>query len=279
MNTRIIVDSTTELMPEYRERVKVIPLIVRFGEEEYIDGVTIDHKTFYEKLIESDVLPATSQANPDTFMKAFDEIKAAGESAVVITLSSKLSGTYQSAVIAAEEYENIYVVDSGTVTIGTSILTELALKYLDEGMDARAVAEKLEEDKKKIHIVALVDTLEYLKKGGRISKTVAFAGTLLNIKPVISVTDGEINMLGKARGSKMGNNLLVQEIEKAGGIDFSKPVLLGYSGLSDILLKKYIEDSRHIWDSNLESVRYTTIGSVIGTHAGPGAIAVAFFKN
>ena len=279
MNTRIIVDSTTELMPEYRERVKVIPLIVRFGEEEYIDGVTIDHKTFYEKLIESDVLPATSQANPDTFMRAFDEIKAAGESAVVITLSSKLSGTYQSAIIAAEEYDNIYVVDSGTVTIGASILTELALKYLDEGLDARAVAEKLEEDKKKIHIVALVDTLEYLKKGGRISKTVAFAGTLLNIKPVISVTDGEINMLGKARGSKMGNNLLVQEIEKAGGIDFSKPVLLGYSGLSDILLKKYIEDSRHIWDSNLESVRYTTIGSVIGTHAGPGAIAVAFFKN
>ena len=279
MNTRIIVDSTTELMPEYRERVKVIPLIVRFGEEEYIDGVTIDHKTFYEKLIESDVLPATSQANPDTFMRAFDEINAAGESAVVITLSSKLSGTYQSAIIAAEDYDNIYVVDSGTVTIGASILTELALKYLDEGMDARAVAEKLEEDKKKIHIVALVDTLEYLKKGGRISKTVAFAGTLLNIKPVISVTDGEINMLGKARGSKMGNNLLVQEIEKAGGIDFSKPVLLGYSGLSDILLKKYIEDSRHIWDSNLESVRYTTIGSVIGTHAGPGAIAVAFFKN
>ena len=279
MNTRIIVDSTTELMPEYRERVKVIPLIVRFGEEEYIDGVTIDHKTFYEKLIESDVLPATSQANPDTFMRAFDEIKAAGESAVVITLSSKLSGTYQSAIIAAEDYDNIYVVDSGTVTIGASILTELALKYLDEGMDARAVAEKLEEDKKKIHIVALVDTLEYLKKGGRISKTVAFAGTLLNIKPVISVTDGEINMLGKARGSKMGNNLLVQEIEKAGGIDFSKPVLLGYSGLSDILLKKYIEDSRHIWDSNLESVRYTTIGSVIGTHAGPGAIAVAFFKS
>ena len=279
MNTRIIVDSTTELMPEYRERVKVIPLIVRFGEEEYIDGVTIDHKTFYEKLIESDVLPATSQANPDTFMRAFDEIKAAGESAVVITLSSTLSGTYQSAIIAAEDYDNIYVVDSGTVTIGASILTELALKYLDEGMDARAVAEKLEEDKKKIHIVALVDTLEYQKKGGRISKTVAFAGTLLNIKPVISVTDGEINMLGKARGSKMGNNLLVQEIEKAGGIDFSKPVLLGYSGLSDILLKKYIEDSRHIWDSNLESVRYTTIGSVIGTHAGPGAIAVAFFKN
>jgi DegV family protein with EDD domain len=124
-----------------------------------------------------------------------------------------------------------------------------------------------------------VDTLEYLKKGGRVSKTVAFAGGLLNIKPVLSVTDGEINILGKARGSKMGNNLLVQEISKAGGIDFTKPVLLGYSGISDALLLKYIEDSRHIWEGNLPEVRYTTVGSVIGTHAGPGAVVVAFFKN
>ena len=128
-------------------------------------------------------------------------------------------------------------------------------------------------------IVALVDTLEYLKKGGRVSKTVAFAGTVLNIKPVLSVVDGEINMLGKARGSKMGNNLLVQEIDKAGGIDFSKPVLLGYSGISDALLQKYIEDSRYIWEGNLKEVRYTTVGSVIGTHAGPGAVVVAFFKK
>ena len=136
-----------------------------------------------------------------------------------------------------------------------------------------------ELDKKKIVIVALVDTLEYLKKGGRVSKTVAFAGGVLNIKPVLSVIDGEIGILGKARGSKMGNNLLVQEIDKAGGIDFTKPVLLGYSGISDALLQKYIEDSRHIWEGNLEEVRYSTVGSVIGTHAGPGAVVVAFFKN
>ena len=115
--------------------------------------------------------------------------------------------------------------------------------------------------------------------GGRVSKSVAFAGTLLNIKPVLSVADGEISMLGKARGSKQGNNLLVQEIEKAGGVDFTKPVLLGYTGLSDALLRKYMEDSKHIWEPGLEAVRYTTIGSVIGTHAGPGAVAVAFFKN
>ena len=279
MKTKIIVDSTADLMSEYKSRVSVVPLTVHFGDQEYIDGITIDHNTFYEKLVEDDVLPTTSQATPDAFMKEFDKVKEAGESAVVITLSSKLSGTYQSAMIAAAEYENIHIVDSGTVAMGGGILVELALRFLDEGLDAKTIAEKLEEEKKKIVIVALVDTLEYLKKGGRVSKAVAFAGGVLNIKPVLSVIDGEINMLGKARGSKMGNNLLVQEIEKAGGVDFSKPVLLGYSGLSDALLLKYIEDSKHIWDKGLDAVRYTTIGSVIGTHAGPGAVAVVFFKN
>jgi len=124
----------------------------------------------------------------------------------------------------------------------------------------------------------MLDTLEYLKRGGRISKTVAFAGGLLNIKPVISLVDGEIVVLGKARGSKQGNNLLVSEIEKAGGVDFFKPVLLGYTGLNDDLLQKYIVDSAELWRYDASELRSTVIGSVIGTHAGPGAIAVAFFK-
>lgn len=279
MKTRIIVDSTSDLMPEARARVSVVPLTVHFGDEEFIDGVTIDHKTFYEKLVETDVHPTTSQATPASFMAEYEKAAQAGESAVVITLSSKLSGTYQSAVIAAGDYENIYVVDSGSVAIGGGILVELALRLLDQGLEAPEIAAQLEAEKEKVRIVALLGTLEYLKKGGRISKTVAFAGAVLNIKPVVSVTDGEIQMLGKARGSKMGNNLLVQEIEKAGGVDFSKPVLLGYTGLSDALLLKYIEDSRQLWEAGLDQVRYTSIGSVIGTHAGPGAIAVAFFKN
>ena len=279
MKTRIIVDSTADLMPEMKERVHIVPLTVCFGDEEYIDGVTIDHKSFYEKLIESDVLPTTSQATPDAFIKEFEKAKQAGEVAVVITLASGFSGTYQSAMIAAEEYENIYVVDSASAAMGSGILIELAFRLLDDGKSAEEIAAVLEEEKKKIVVVALVDTLEYLKNGGRISKTVAFAGGVLNIKPVLSVVGGEINMLGKARGSKMGNNLLIQEIDKAGGIDFNKPVLLGYSGISDALLLKYIEDSRHIWEGNLQEVRYTSVGSVIGTHAGPGAVVVAFFKN
>ena len=279
MKTRIIVDSTSDLMPNIKEQVHIVPLTVHFGQEEYVDGVTISHKAFYEKLVETDVHPSTSQATPAAFEVEYEKAREAGEAAVVIALTSKLSGTYQSAMIAAAEYENIYVVDSGSVAIGGAILVEYALKLLNEGLEAKQIAEKLEEVKSRIVIVALVDTLEYLKKGGRVSKTVAFAGTLLNIKPVLSVVDGEINMLGKARGSKMGNNLLVQEIEKAGGVDFSMPLLLGYTGLSDAMLLKYIEDSKHIWEGNVDQMRYTSIGSVIGTHAGPGAVAVAFFKN
>lgn len=279
MKTRIIVDSTADLMPGCKEQVRVVPLTVHFGNREYIDGVTIDHKTFYEKLVEEDTLPTTSQATPDAFAKEFEAAKKAGESCVVITLSGKLSGTCQSASIAAADYENVYVVDSGNASVGGGILTEFALQLRDEGLSAPEIAARLNEEKQQIVTVALVDTLEYLKRGGRISKSLAFAGTMLQIKPVLAVTDGEIQLLGKARGSKMGNNLLAQEIQKAGGVDFSRPVLLGYTGLSDALLQKYIEDSRWLWADHAETLRYTTIGSVIGTHAGPGAVAVSFFKQ
>lgn len=276
---RIIVDSTADLMPREKARVFTVPLTVHFGDEEYLDGVTIDHKTFYEKLVESDVLPTTSQATPDAFLRAIEEAQAAGEAAVILTLASQLSGTYQSACIAAADYDDVYVVDSGSGAMGSGILTELALRLVDEGCSAAEIAQRLEREKEKVVIVALVDTLEYLKRGGRISKTAAFAGAMLNIKPVLSVIGGEIRILGKARGSRMGNNLLAQEIEKAGGVDFSRPVLLGYSGLSDALLRKYIEDSRALWADQMDNLRYTTLGSVIGTHVGPGAVVVAFFRK
>ncbi len=279
MSIRIIIDSTCDMKQETKEKFTVVPLTLNFGAEEYIDGVTIDHKTFYEKLIESDVLPTTSQATPAAFADVFESVKENGESAVVITISSELSGTYQSALIAAADYENIYVIDSKTAAIGTGILALLALEYKEKGRTATEIVKQIEKMREKICVVALLDTLEYLKKGGRISSAVAFAGGLLSIKPVVSIEEGHINMLGKARGSKQGNNLLVCEIEKAGGVDFTKPLLLGYTGLSDLLLKKYIEDSRDLWNNNVEALSYTPIGSVIGTHAGPGAIAVAFFKN
>ena len=280
MNVNLIIDSTTDLRPGLRERFTVVPLTVHFGEEEYIDGVTISHREFYEKLVESDALPSTSQAVPAAFADVFEQVVSRGETAVVLTLASQLSGTYQSAMIAANDYpDSIFVVDGTSVAIGTGILAELALRLRDQGLSAAQIAAKLEEEKGNIRIVALLDTLEYLKRGGRISATVAFAGSLLSIKPVIAVQDGVIQMLGKARGSKQGNNLLVQQIANAGGVDFDKPLLLGFTGLSDALLLKYIEDSRALWENGTDNLPITSIGSVVGTHAGPGAIAVAFFHK
>lgn len=277
MSVKIVTDSAADLTQEYLDKLIRVPLSVTFGDKEYFDGVTINHKEFYEKLIESDELPRTSQATPAAFEEVFEQAKKDGDEVVVLTLSSKLSGTYQSAMIAASDYDNVYVVDTMTVAIAEGILAVLALQLAQEGMDAKSIAARIEEEKGKVRLVAMLDTLEYLKKGGRISAAAAFAGGVLSIKPVITVKDGVVEMLGKARGSKQGNNLLVKEIEKAGGADFSKPLLLGYTGLTDNLLNKYVEDSSFLWKDNVEQLQTTTIGSAIGTHVGPGAIAVAFF--
>ena len=279
MSVRIIVDSSTDVGEQYRSRIEVVPLTLHFGDQEYFDGVTIDKQEFYRKLVESDVLPTTSQATPSMFDSVFREVAAAGDSAVVICLSSKLSGTYQSACIAAEDYENIYVVDSLSVAIGTGVLAEYAVRCAEEGMPASLIASLVTQRREDICVIALLDTLEYLKKGGRISKTVAFAGGVLNIKPVVTVTEGEVTLIGKARGSRNGNNLLVEKIRQAGGVDFTLPVLLGYTGLSSALLDKYVEDSRELWKDALEEIPRSLLCSVIGTHVGPGAVAAAFFKK
>ena len=280
MSVKIVIDSTADLPSGQESQFSIVPLTIRFGEQEYIDGITITHKQFYEKLIESDVLPTTSQASPAAFAQVYEEITQADDTAVVITVSSKLSGTYQSAMIAASDYPGqIYVVDSNTIALGSGILAQFALRLVGEGLSAAEIAQRVTEERNNVRLIALLDTLEYLKRGGRISKTVAFAGGLLNIKPVICIRDGAIEILGKARGSKQGNNLLVKEIEQSGGVDFTKPLMLGYTGISDALLCKYIADSTYIWEGHVDDLPQTVVGSVVGTHAGPGAVAVAFFAK
>ena len=224
-------------------------------------------------------MPTTSQISPYDFEKKFEEIEAAGDTAVVITLSSLLSGTYQSATIAASDYEDcITVVDSLNVCIGEQNLVMLAVRLRDQGLSAVEIASQLEDAKHRVKVLAVFDTLEYLKRGGRISKTAAWAGNVLSIKPVISIEKGEVAILGKARGSKNGNNILIQQISQSNGIDFSMPYTLAYSGLSDVLLQKYITDSSAIWEGHTDSLPVSTIGATIGTHAGPGAIAVSYFE-
>lgn len=281
MAVRIITDSASDISQEKAKEwgITVLPLPTRFGEEEYLDGVTISHRMFFEKLIETDVLPQTSQLTPFAYEEAFDRVLQSGDTAVCITLSSRLSGCFQSANAALAGYaDRIALVDSENVCIGEHILVELAVRLRAEGKSAAQIAQTLNERKKSIHLIALLDTLEYLQKGGRISSTLAFAGKLLSIKPVIAIENGEVVLLGKARGSKNGNNLLVKLIEETGGIDFSMPYILGYSGLSDTLLQKYINDSKALYENHTDSLPVCSIGSTIGTHVGPGAVAVAFFK-
>ena len=197
---------------------------------------------------------------------------------VILALSSKLSGTHQSAVTAASQADGsteVYVVDTKSVTVGQHILVDYALRLVEEGRPAAEVAAD------RVCLVALLDTLEYLKRGGRISAAAGTLGEMLSIKPVITVADGEVAILGKARGSKNGRNLLRQQLESAGGIDFDMPVMVGYTGLSDKLLRKYLEDSRSVWEGGVaeQDVPSVMVGATIGTHVGPGAIAVAYFKK
>ena len=279
MGIRIITDSASDMVDSKRSDVTFLPLRVIFGDTEYRDGIDITRKEFYEKLVEGDEIPKTSQITPFEFGEAIKATREAGEDVLVITLSSKLSGTYQSAAVAASEYdEGVAVVDSANVSVGEYILVEYAIRLKDEGRSLSEIVTELEKAKEKIHVIALLDTLEYLKKGGRISKAAAFAGGLLSIKPVIAVENGEVVVLGKARGSKQGNNYLKEQIKKAGGVDYSMPYVLGYSGLDDSLLQKYISDSEELWKDNTDKLDIILVVGAIGTHAGPGAIAVAFYS-
>jgi DegV family protein with EDD domain len=279
---KILIDSASDIdLQEATERgIYLVPMKITFGDEEYLDGINLSHRQFFEKLIESSELPRTSQINEFDFDEKFAELTKDGSEVIAITISSKLSGTYAQAKRAAANYAGkVFVVDSLNASIGERVLCDLALRLVGEGLRAQAICKKLDEKKKKIQVLALLDTLKYLKKGGRISSVQAIAGEVFSIKPVITITGGEVKMAGKAVGSKKGNNLLNTLVSKCGGIDFDMPFNTAYSGLSDEFLQKYMKDSSALWESKTDSVPAFMIGSTIGTHIGPNAIAVSFFAK
>ena len=278
MGIRIVIDSTCDLIPEIKNHVKVVPLCINFGDEEFIDGVTINTAEFYDKLVSGGVLPTTSQPTPAAFAEAYEEAIHAGDTVIAITISSRLSGTYQSATIAAEDFPGqVFVVDSRNVAIGMTVLVQYALRLVNEGKSAQEIFDALLAIRSRVRVTAVLDTLDYLHKGGRISKTVAVAGGLLAIKPILAVNDGELGMINKARGNKQANSMMNTEIAKMGGADFDMPIVFGYTGTSDELLQKYIAESAEYWGGR--SFTSTVVGSTVGTHAGPGAVAVAFFAQ
>lgn len=282
MSVKILTDSACDISQAEAAQldITIIPMTTTFGDVDYKDGIDMDNRQFYEKLVESDELPKTSLINPSEYMDYYEKLTANGDTVVCITLSSKLSGCCQAAQVAAEDFEGkVFVIDSNNVCVGEQILVRYAVQLRDRGMSARELVDTLEAKKNSIKLIALLDTLEYLKKGGRISAATAFAGNLLSIKPVIAIEDGQVAILGKARGSKNGNNLLIEHVKKSGGIDFNLPFTLAYSGLSDELLKKYIADSGALYEEYNGELPICLIGSTIGTHAGPGAIGLTFFAK
>ena len=279
---KLIIDSAADIGKKEAEEkgVIMIPMLITIGEEEFYDGVNLSPQEFWEKLIESDVLPKTSLINEYRFGEAFEKHTKNGDELIVITISSKLSGTYASAKQAAEKFEGkVYVIDSLNACVGERLLCEYALRLIKKGLPVQDIVKELEEKKSKIKVMALLGTLEYLKKGGRISSAVAFAGELISLKPVVGVVNGAVKLIGKAMGSKKGANLLNKLVQESGGIDFSMPFATIWSGLDEALLDKYIKDSAILWAGHTDSVPKHILGATIGTHVGPGTVGVAFFES
>lgn len=277
---RILTDSTADFSQQEAASlgVRVVPLTVNFGEEHYLDGVEITAEDFYEKLVNAQKLPTTSQPSPELFLQEFEDAKAAGDEVVCVLISSALSGTFQSAQIAKEEvgYEPIYLIDSLQATLGEQLLVRRAVRRLQEGFSAAEIAADLESARERVHLFALVDTLKYLHKGGRLPAAVAIAGGLLGIKPVIGVIDGKVAMADKARGLPGAYVAIFKQIAKVGGIDERWPVLVGYTGKKAGVepFMRYVTQNLHLQKPLLQ-----TIGPVVGVHAGPGAAGVAFFSG
>ncbi len=280
MSVKIICDSACDMTraEASAKDITLLPLKTLIDGKEYRDGVDIDGAGFYKMLAECKTLPTTSQIGPSEFLNAYNEAGKENE-IVVLSMSGDLSGTAQSARIAAMEFDGeVYCVDTLNITAGERVLLEYAIRLRDEGRSGREIADELEKAKEKVCIVARVDTLEYLKKGGRLGKLAAIAGTVLNVKPVLGMVNGEIKILGKARGVKQSNNMLTDIIKKR-GVDFSMPIMLAYSGSDRSLLDSYVEYSRSLWEGKIDKLPDCIMGSTIGTHAGPGAVAVAFFEK
>ncbi len=281
MAVKLIIDSASDINKvEANEKgIILVPMVINFGVEEFLDGETLMPTEFFDKLANCKELPKTSQISAFAFEEIFDEVVSDGDEAVVITLSSKLSGTNFGAVTAAKKYpDKIFVVDSLSAATGERLLLEVALKMVKEGFSAKQIKEKLDELKKRICIMAVVETLEYLKKGGRISSAVAFVGGMLSIKPIVALIDGEVKMIGKAMGMKKALKFLTDTVVQKGGVNYDMPFGAIWSGRDNGAVINYVKDNGYIW-KDPKNVPTYQIGSTIGTHVGPGVVGVAFFTK
>ncbi len=266
----IVVDSTCDMTLEEARSlgVSVLVLKVFFGQEGFRDKIDLTGEQFFEKLKASDQMPTTTMVTPEDFLAEFQ--RHPNEEILVITISQLLSGTCQAAWVAKAESgrQDIYVLDSGSATIGHLILTREAVRLRDEGKSFREICQTLEKIKPRLRIYAVIDTLKYLVKGGRLSGAAGALGTILSLKPIISVRDGTVTSLDKARGSRAAIRRLSQLVAQE-PVDRKLPVAYAHAGDLETLQ----ELSRAL---GVEAPA-CWLGSVVGAHAGPGAVAVAYY--
>lgn len=276
---RIITDSTSDISQEQAREmnIDVVPLTVLFGEEGALDGVEISISEFYSRLAQAEALPTTAQVPPDTFIELFQRYVDAGDQVVALFISSEMSGTCQSALIAREAVapEQIFVLDSRTVTFGLGLMVREAVAMRDKGLSAAEMAAQLEELTHRVYILAAVNTLKYLKMGGRISAPAALVGGMLGISPVISVWNGIVNSVGKSRGRKNAFQWIAKRIQEE-PIDPEHLVVFGHSDAPDALA-----ECREAFAGlvDLDAAPSSPIGAVVGTHVGPGAAGIAYIKK
>lgn len=277
---RFLVDSTSDYLPAELEgrNIEFVPLSVTLNDKTYKDGIDITKNEFYEILSsDSEIAAKTALPSPEQFLPYFRDAQEKGDDLICILISSALSGTCQSAIVAKEivEYDNIYIIDSRTTTHALRTMVEYAERLRDEGASAVEIVEKLEDVKSRIKIAAGLDTLEYLCRGGRLSRTSATIGSIVNIKPIITVTEeGEVSVLKKCVGKVKARSFIVNTAKEE-KIDKEFPIYTVYAygeenceKLEEALAKENIMvNGRH------------QIGSTIGTHVGPGAYGVIYVKE
>lgn len=277
---KIITDSTSDIDLKYAQElnVEVVPLKVIIDGKEYKDRIDLQPEEFYDLLVNSQTFPSTSQPSPQDFVDLYETAKNNNDSVIVITLSSVISGTYQSANLAKDlvDYDDIYVIDSLGTTQMQRLLVLKAVALRNEGMNAQDLYTFLEVYKHRIRLFAFVDTLEYLYKGGRLSRTAATAGTLLKFKPIIGFDEGKLDVFAKARGTQKATAKIIDLIQQDGEMDLDEPICIGYTGSFDGLDKfeNTLRETLHFGET-----LHGIVGPVIGTHAGPGARLIAYVKK
>lgn len=280
MGIRIVVDSTSDLTDEIIEKynIKMVPLTVNFENESFLDKVELSTKEFFEKLEVAEKLPTTTLVSPGAFVEVFSEILMEGDQVLGLFIASELSGTYDSARMAKDMIgsEDIHLIDTKSVCLGSFALVLEAIRLVEEKKPIEEIVNELEALKEKTVVVAALDTLKYLEKGGRLSKGQAVIGSLLNIKPIIAVKDGKISVIDKIRGKNKTIKWFDEWIEK-NNFDLSdKTVLLFHGRAYEQLkvLRNTIEEKYKI-----KNIIEQEIGAVIGTHAGPGVMGIGFINK